>query len=252
MMADDNSIGSRSSRRSSRRAPPVQKKQTQVDRERTRLATEQAFGGGGGGEAASHSSAGPRKDWRDKRPFNVAAHWAIPEKAKGKRDLEKWTAAEVEAFLTKFATTDGTLTERAKANLAKKIAFLSNSTDVDLRPLVEQKMLYDTAPVQGGASWTAHRTEQREKDCIVQHPEDCSFYIPVIGIENALQKASQMKDGMSEIQRMLALEKFTSSKKPPPPEEVDEEEGSEEETDDDEDDDDEEDSEDASYSDESA
>mmetsp|Transcript_27977 Transcript_27977/g.94218 ORF Transcript_27977/g.94218 Transcript_27977/m.94218 type:complete len:216 (+) Transcript_27977:86-733(+) len=193
----------KSSEEAAKGAAPKRPLKAKIDR-----TIREVYGGG----PPKLTAPPPAADWRDKRPLMVAANWAIPISARGKRDLALWADQDVERMLITYTTTDGTLTPKEQQAIERKIKFLSKSTRVDIKVPMELSLM-DNAVASAAAGFSAHRTKAKADKCIVRQPSECFFPIPRTGIAEALERIAKMDNGLTAIQKMQALENFGKNRR---------------------------------------
>ena len=147
--------------------------------------------------------------WRDKRPLTVG-NWAVPEHLEKTPDLDEWKREDMEKYFLKFVTADDALYDDEKEDLAEKIKYLVHASKADFQtPL--QECCVDHEVNTAVATLACYRTEDKEDSCIVKHPEDEKFYIPQLGIAEAMERAAQRNDRRSMIQQLQGVHTRRSS-----------------------------------------
>ena len=147
--------------------------------------------------------------WRDKRPITVG-NWAVPEHLEKTPDLDEWKRSDMEKYFLKFVLTDGDLGADEREDLGEKIKFLIHGSKADFHKPLEECCV-DREVNDAAATLACYRTEGFEASCIVKRHEEQKFYIPQLGIEEAMARAARLMDGRSDIEKLQGVHKRRAS-----------------------------------------
>ena len=148
---------------------------------------------------------GPAKSvhWRDKRPLTVG-NWAVPEHLQTVPDIDEWTRPDMERYFRKFVRNEPHLSRDERKELERKIEFLIHGSKADFhKPL--QDCCVDHEVNAAASRLACLRTEEKEAACLVKRHNEQTFYIPQLGIEEAMAKIANRNEDRTMIQRLQGV-----------------------------------------------